>query len=61
MRAVEADMFHQKFMDADKWSGTVEENRAADKKIAAAVRSSLMSYEKNTKAPLFKGSVFKFR
>ena len=54
-------MFHQKFKDADKWSGTVEENRAADKKIAAAVRSSLMSYEKNTKAPLFKGSVFKFR
>ena len=63
MRAVEMEMFHEKFKfkDSDTWSGSNGENRAADKKIAGAIRSSLMQYEKNPKAASFMGKVFKFK
>ena len=33
----------------------------ADKKIAAAIRSSMAQYEKNPEATGFKGHIFKFK
>ena len=60
MRAVEMDLFHNKYKP-DGWNGSKVENRLADKKIAAAIRSSMAQYEKNPKATGFKGHIFKFK
>ena len=59
MRAIEMDLFHAKFKP-EGWTGTREQNREADKKIAAAIRSSLQQYERNKKAVGYNGQVFKF-
>ena len=46
IRAIEADLFQQKFKDRTTWEGSMEENREANQKIASAVRSSLTYQEK---------------
>ena len=59
LRAIEMDLFHSKFKVVG-WTGSREQNRAVDKKIAAAIRSSLQQYEKNTKSGGYTGQFFKF-
>ena len=59
MRDIEMNLFHSKFKP-DNWTDSMTQNNQADKKIAAAIRSSLQSYEKNTQAAGYKGPVFNF-
>ena len=51
IRAVEMDVFHSKYKDHDSWTGSAEENRAADSKVANLIRSSLKNRDKNVKSP----------
>ena len=62
LRRIEMDIFHEKFKNKENnaWEGTEEQNLAADKSIAASIRSSLKYYEENPQGPGYKGSFFKF-
>ena len=50
LKRIEFDIFQHIKIDVEsytgKWNGSVEQNKLADKKIAAAIRSSFKSYEK---------------
>ena len=62
MKEIEQDMFHEKFKQRveGEWQGTEEQQMEADKKIAAAIRSSPKHYESNPSSAGFEGPFFKF-
>lgn len=52
MRTIEAEVFTVIREDkefAEKWENSLEQNKKADCKIAAAIRNSFRLYEKNKK------------